>query len=121
MLSRIFWFAIIICVLYMMAVFVIPEFTDKYGDKDFNTKIRNYKDASLKFASGWESPVSLFEKLKTTTTEYTDATKTQIKSAETIINTKINQTKEATQAIENAYSGIVDAKNKIQVLTGTGN
>jgi hypothetical protein len=35
-----------------MSVFVFPELADQYGDKAINTKIREYKNASLKFASG---------------------------------------------------------------------
>lgn len=120
MFSRLFGFVIIVVVLYLMLIFVAPGVADQYWDKELNAKIREYKDKSLQFASGSDSPSSLFEKIKGTTNTYIDTTKTEINKLENTLNTKVNQAKEAGNAIENAYSGVMDAKNKIQNLTGSG-
>jgi hypothetical protein len=49
----------------------------------------------LEFASGSESPASLFEKIKSTSNTYIDATATELKKVEQTVNTKINQAKDA--------------------------
>ncbi|NRH21489.1 hypothetical protein HOO68_05620 [Candidatus Gracilibacteria bacterium] len=120
MLTRIVGFIVILVTLYLMLVFVAPNFADQYGDKDINAKIRNIKNQSLDFASGSDSPVSLFEKIKGSTTLYIEDTKNTVKGIEATVNTKVIQAQEAKVAVENAYSGVVDATQKIKALTGTG-
>lgn len=120
MLIRLVSFIIILVTLYLMLVFVAPNIADQYGNKDFNTKIRNIKNESLEFASGSDSPVSLFEKMKNSVTPVIEDTKNTVKDIETTVNTKVIQAQEAKVAVENAYSGFVDATQKIKALTGTG-
>ncbi len=119
MFSKLLGSIIIISVLYIMFVFIAPAIADQYWNKEINTKIREYKNKSLEFASGSDSPSSLFEKIKSTSNTYIDATATELKKIEQTVNTKVNQVKDAWSAIETAYSGVIDAKNKIQILTGT--
>ena len=120
MFSRLFGSLIIAWVLYIMLVFVAPNITDQYWNKDINTKIREYKDKSLQFASGSDSPESLFDKIKETTTSYIEETKKNIQNLETSVDAKVIQVHEASIAVENAYTGVIDATHKIQNLTGTG-
>ena len=120
MLSRLFALVCIIVLLYIMWVFLLPNIADQYGDKSLNAKIRDFKNQSLQFASWSDTPQSLFEKVKSNTDTYIKETKEQAKELETTVNTKIEQAKEASNAVQNAYSGVIDAKQKIQVLTGTG-
>jgi hypothetical protein len=110
----------IFVIVYVMLVFLSPNIADQYWDKDINAKIREFKDQTLHFASGSEDPKSLFEKVKSNTDTYIKETKEQAKELETTVNTKIEQAKEASNAVQNAYSGVIDAKQKIQILTGTG-
>ncbi len=37
--------------IYILAVFVFPDFTDTYGNSDFNTILRELKDKSLQISS----------------------------------------------------------------------
>ncbi len=120
MVSRIFGSIFILCTLYVLLVFVSPNIADQYWDPSINTKIREFKNQSLQFASGSDTPISLFEKIQWTASSYFDESKNTVKNIETTINTKVNQVKDATVAVENAYSGVVDAANKIKILTGTG-
>ncbi len=120
MFSRLFGSFIIVWVIYLMLVFVAPNIADQYWNKDINTKIREYKDKSLQFASGSDSAGSLFDKIKWTTSTYFEETKKNIKEMETSVNTKVIQVQEASVAVENAYSGFVDATHKIQIVTGSG-
>lgn len=120
MFTRLLGFIIILVTLYLMLVFVAPNLADQYGDKSLNIEIRNIKNHSLEFASGSDSPVSLFEKMKNTAIPVIEDTKNTVKWFETTVNTKVIQAQEAKVAVENAYSGVVDATQKIKALTGTG-
>lgn len=120
MFVRLFGSVVILVTLYLMLVFVAPNLADQYGDRDINAKIRNIKNQSLEFASGSDSPVSLFEKIKGSATPYIEDTKNTVKWIEATVNTKVIQAQEAKVAVENAYSGVVDATQKIKALTGTG-
>lgn len=120
MFTRIFWLVFIVSILYILFIFVAPDISDTYWNKEINTKIRNIKDKSLQIWSGWDSPVSIFEKLKWTTNTYFNESKNTIKTIETTVNTKVDQAKDVSVAVENAYSGVVDVAQKIQILTGTG-
>lgn len=119
MFIRLFGTIIILITLYLMLVFVAPNIADQYGDRDINAKIRNIKNRSLEFASGSDSPVSLFEKIRGSAIPYIEDTKSTVKWLETTVNTKVIQAQEAKVAVENAYSGVVDATQKIKALTGT--
>ena len=120
MFTRIFWSIFILCIIYILFIFLAPSITDKYWNPEINTKIRNFKNQTLQLSSGWTAPISFFEKIKWTTTTYYDESKNTIKTIETTVNTKIEQAKDVSVAVENVYSGIIDATQKIQILTGTG-
>ncbi len=120
MFSRLFAGLFVLWMLYILWIFALPNIADQYWNKEINAKIRNIKDASLQFASGSDTPISLFEKIKWTATSYFDESKNTVKNIETTVNTKVSQAKDATVAVENAYSGVIDAANKIKILTGTG-
>ena len=120
MVSRLFGSILFLVVLYVMAVFVLPDIADTYWDKGLNAKIREYKDRSLQFASGSDSATSLFGKITESTSTYIESTKKSVQTLEATVNTKVNQVQEASSALENAYSGIMDATHKIQNLTGSG-
>jgi hypothetical protein len=120
MFSRLFGFLIIIGLSYLMLIFIIPTTADQYWNKELNTKIREYKNISLQFASGSDTPISLFDKLKGGTQVFIQDTKNNIQGLETSVDSKVKQVHEASIAVENAYSGVIDATQKIQNLTGTG-
>ncbi len=120
MLSRLFAGIFIVWMLYILLIFLLPNIADQYWSKEINTKIRDFKNQSLQYASWSDTPQSLFQKIKWTTSSYFDESKNTVKTIETTVNTKVNQAKDATAAVENAYSGVVDAANKIKILTGSG-
>ena len=120
MFSRLIWLIAVIGFSYLLLVFALPSIADQYWDKDINAKIRNIKDASLQFASGSDSPQSLYNKIQSTAIPYVQNAKDTIDTINVTTTNKINQVKDAASAVESAYSGVVDAKNKIQGLTGTG-
>ncbi len=120
MFSRIFWSIFIICILYILFIFIAPDISDIYWNKEINTKIRDIKNKSLQLSSEWDSTLSIFEKIKWTTNTYFNESKNTIKNIETTVNTKVDQVKDVSVAVENAYSGVVDLAQKIQILTGTG-
>ena len=120
MFSRLLAGIFVVWMSYLLLVFIAPNIADQYWNKEINTKIREFKNQSLQFASGSDTPISLFEKIQWTTTSYIEESKNTAKTLETTINTKVNQAKDATVAVENAYSGVMDAANKIKILTGSG-
>lgn len=120
MLSRLFGLIAFIGFSYIFTVFAIPSIADEYWNKDLNAKIRNIKDKSLNFASGSDSLGSLFEKIKSTATPYIEDTQSSYDALHNTVDTKLEQVKDTARAVETAYSGIIDATQKIQNLTGTG-
>ncbi len=120
MFSRLFGSILIAGILYGMLVFVAPDLADQYGNRDINAKIREYKDKSLHFASGSSASGTLFDNIKWTATSYLDETKKNIEWFQITVNTKVSQVQEVWLAIESAYSGVMDAKRKIQNLSGSG-
>lgn len=120
MFVRLLGVVIIVCTSYILCVFALPEIADRYGDKDLNAQIRTYKNKTLQFASGSDTPASLFDKITGISVQYVDETKQHIQKLGTTVDKKVMQVHEASLAVENAYSGIVDATQKIQNLTGTG-
>ena len=120
MFSRLIGLIAVIAFSYLLLVFALPSIADQYWDPDINAKIRNIKDASLQFASGSDSPISLWNKIVGTATPYIQDAKATVETINSTATLKVQQVKEAASAIESAYSGVVDAKNKIQNLTGTG-
>ena len=120
MFSRLIGLIAVIGFSYLLLVFALPSIADQYWDKDINAKIRNIKDASLQFASGSDSAESLLGKIKNTATPYIEDTQKTVQDLNSTITSKVNQVQEAATAVQSAYSGVIDAKNKIQGLTGTG-
>ncbi len=120
MFSRLIWFIVLTAFSYILCVFAIPSIADQYGDPIINAKIRNIKNLSLQFASGWDSAGSLIDKIKNTATPYIDDTKKAVEDINSTVNNKVNQVGEAANAVQSAYSGVIDAKNKIEKLTGSG-
>lgn len=120
MFSRILGSAFIVWILYLLLVFISPNTADQYWNKEINAKIREIKNQSLLFASWADSPQSLFEKIKGESVKYVDQTKATIDTLNTTVDTKVKQVQDASIAVENAYSGVMDATQKIKNLTGTG-
>ncbi|MBC7504015.1 hypothetical protein H7169_03510 [Candidatus Gracilibacteria bacterium] len=120
MFSQLIGLIAVIILSYVFMIFVAPNIADQYGNGELNAKIRNIKDESLNFASGSDSLESLFEKIKNTTTPYIENTKTSYDTLNSTVDTKVEQVKDTAKAVENAYTGIIDATQKIQNLTGTG-
>lgn len=120
MFSQLIWLIAVITFSYLLTVFTLPSIADQYWDPVINAKIRNIKDASLQFASGSDSAESLIGKIKNTATPYIDDTKKAVEDINTTVTKKVNQVQDASNAVQSAYSGVIDAKNKIQNLTGTG-
>ncbi len=120
MLSRLLGLIAVIGFSYLFIVFAVPDIADKYWNETLNAKIRNIKDESLSFASGSDSLGSLFQKIKNTAIPYIEDTKKGYDTLQNTVDTKVEQVKDTAKAVENAYSGIIDATQKIQNLTGTG-
>lgn len=49
-LLKIFAIIFLLFVCYILLIFVMPEFADNFGDKNFNIKIREAKEKSLQFS-----------------------------------------------------------------------
>ncbi len=120
MLTRIIGFIIIITTVFVLLIFITPDFTDQIWNKEFNANIRNIKNKSLQFTSGSDSASSLFDKIKNSSKSYFDNTKKSIQEMQNTVDTKVTQVNEAATAVEKAYTWVLDAADKIQKLTGTG-
>ncbi len=116
MFSRLIGLILFLIFSYILLVFVLPDIADQYWDKDINTKIRNIKNTSLQFASGSHSTGSLFTTIHSTVMPLVDETQKTVQQINTTITTKVQQVQETSNAIQSAYSGVIDAKNKIESL-----
>lgn len=99
---------------YILTVFFVPEFADKYGNIALNTKIRDIKNASLEFASGSDTPASLIDKLTGTSKEYIDETVKTYENIQNTVSGKLQDVKSAADSVEKAYQAVNDAKADIQ-------
>ena len=120
MFSRLIGFIVVLTFSYLLIVFALPTVADQYWDPVLNAKIRNIKNKSLQFASGSDSASSLVDKIKNTATPYIDDTKKAVEEINSSVTNKVNQVQEASNAVQSAYSGVLDATHKIQNLTGSG-
>lgn len=120
MFSRFIGLILLIASSYVLLIFAAPSLADQYWNPELNAKIRKYKDQSLQFASGSDTPQSLIEKITDATTSYIEDTKKVVEDVNTTISNKVDQVQDASVAVQSAYSGVVDAAKKIQGLTGTG-
>lgn len=124
MLSRIIWFIILIVAAYLLLVFVSPDFADKYGNKDINTKIRNIKDQSLRMSSDesfstslWNEITGKTEQFASGTKQFVDETKETMDHIQSTLSEKTEQVKQATDSVQKAYDAVNTAKNDIQKLS----
>lgn len=120
MFSQLLGFVFLFGFSYLLIVFVAPSIADEYWDPILNAKIRNIKDQSLQFASGSDSASSLVDKIKSTTTPYIEDTRQAVQDINVTITNKVNQVQDVANAVQSAYSGVIDATQKIQNITGTG-
>ncbi len=114
MIFRLISFGILISIFYTFFVFFFPEMADKYGKKELNAKIRNIKTATLEFSSGSENPLSLFEKVKDSSTLYIEETKKTYNHIENTLSGKVNDIKEAADSAQKAYNAVTEAKKDIE-------
>lgn len=48
---KIFAIFLVVATSYILAIFLVPEFADTYGDKNFNDMIRDFKEKSLQISA----------------------------------------------------------------------
>lgn len=117
MLAKLLSLILIPIVSYVLAVFVVPETADKYGNIELNTKIRTIKHKSLQYASGSESPSSLADKVIGTGKSILDEAKQTVNQTQEVITEKTEQTKRAAESAQKAYDALEQAKTDFQTLT----
>lgn len=106
-------------ILYILSVFFYPQFADQYWDPEINAKIREYKNLSLEFASGWENPISIIDKLKNNSEDYIYETKRTYENIQNTISGKVQDVKTAADSVEKAYQAVNAAKQNIEKVVNT--
>lgn len=121
MITKIFAFFLLSTTLYGVSVFVTPDFADTYGNKEWNTKIREYKKTLENFSSGGLSGKSLIESAQDIAKPYIDESQKTIEEAQntvkgikTTIDTKTEQVSKAIDSTQKALDGVNKAKEDIQ-------
>lgn len=124
MFSRLLAFIVLVISGYVLLVFFLPEIADRYGNKEFNSKIRTIKEQSLTIWSWNETPDSLWKDFSSKAEEIRDSgqqfiddsrkTATQIQST---IEEKSTQAQQAAESVEKAYDAVNTAKTDIERLT----
>lgn len=142
MFAKLLAFILLLVVSYTLSIFAIPEIVDQYGNKDFNTKVRDIKEKSLHFASGSDSASSIADKIldvsKWIATEaqgkiasgaeitntvidtskvLIDEGKQTLENTEQILTEKTEQAKKAAESAQKAYEAVDQAKQDFKNLT----
>lgn len=123
MLSRLIAFLLLLSVLYVWAVFLIPELTDTYGIKSINEKIRIFKRAS-ELDRVVNSSGSLLDKTKDIAKPFVEKgenivnqTADSLKEVNTIVSEKTEQAKQVIESAQETYNKAQETKNKLDTLT----
>ncbi len=115
----IYWFLIII-VLYILSIFILPDFTDDIASKiwilSINQKIRNLKN----FADNiWENltEIKSSEEIINKAKDITNTISWSINTTKTIINEKISQTNKVVDSAIKTKDSINELTENISNLT----
>jgi hypothetical protein len=118
MFTKFLAFLMLIGIVYIGGVFLLPDITDSYWIKSWNTTIRNLKaklesDHPTNFSSG----STLIEKVTDIAKPYVDESKAVTNQVKTTIETKTEQVKQAADSVEKAYKAVEWAKSDVEKLT----
>lgn len=123
MFSRLFALIMLLLISYCVLIFVAPDFTDTYGNREFNENARMLK-RSLELDRTMSGSSTLLDEASNIAKPYIDSsrkiideTKSTIDTVQTTVLEKTEQVKAATEATKNAIDAAKDAKNKIDSLT----
>jgi peptidoglycan hydrolase CwlO-like protein len=121
MFAKLFALLLLAATLYGVGIFATPKLADTYGNKEWNTKIREYKKSFENFSSGWLTPKSLMESAQDIAKPYIDESQKTIqevqntaKEIKTTIDTKTEQVSQAIDSTQKALDGVNKAKEDIQ-------
>ncbi len=117
MFSRLIGFLLLIGWLYTIAVFLVPDIADKYGNPEINAKVRSFKDNSLLMASGSSSATSIVDKLTTETQKTIQEGTRTIKQIQTTVEQKTKQVQDTADSVKTAIDAVEKAKDNINTLT----
>ncbi len=112
MITRLLSIILLIAVVYILAIFVIPNIADQYGNQSWNEKIRTLK-RTLESETG---SASLYEKFKSTTDTYVSESKSTVEHIQNTVTNKTAEIKNAAESVQNAYNAIEEAKNNLGKL-----
>ncbi len=129
MLGRLIGIVILLGTLYVLAVFVVPEKLDTYGNKGINIWIRGIKNTADSISQ--ENPKTLVQTLQdsintisTTASGFIasgasliDESKKTYDTTKAVVDTKIEEINTATESVKKAYNALDEAKKNIEKLT----
>ena len=116
MIARILAVFLIFAITYVLWVFIFPQEFDTYGNIGLNAKIREYKNFSLQFASGWENGASLIDTMKSTSQSYIDETQKTYKNIQSTLSGKIQEVQTAVDSVDRAYDAVNQAKSDLNKI-----
>ncbi len=114
MLSRLFALIIIFVSVYLLGVFLLPSFADKYGNASYNKTIREFKSKLEKEPT---TSGSIYESIKDSTRAYVDESKSTVDQIQKTVRQKTQEVKNTVTSVQDAYTAMEKAKNDLQKLT----
>ncbi len=122
MFSKLIAFLFIIVILYIGAIFILPEMADTYGSKSWNNIVRSFKAKIDTDNAHFGSGKTLIDGISDIAKPYIDESKAVTKQVQETVTTKTEQVKKAADSVEKAYQAVEWAKNDVQNVTkfGTG-
>ena len=121
MIARIFSFILLSTTLYTVSVFAFPDFSDHYGNPEWNKKIRSWKSGLELYGSGSIEPRSIIQSAADIAKPYIDESQKTIEKiqntatdVQSSIDIKSEQVKKALDSAEQAIKAVDRAKLDLQ-------
>ncbi len=120
MFIRLFAFLLLSGTIYTLGVFLAPEFTDTYGNREFNRNIRSIKWTLENFSSWGIEAKSLMQSAQDIAKPYIEETKNTANQIKSTFDTKTIEVKQAAESVQNAVKAVEWAKTDLQKLSNFG-
>ena len=104
----------------MLSLFLAPDFTDTYGNREFNMNVRSIKWTLENFSSWGIEARSLMQSAQDIAKPYIEETKNTANQIKSTFDTKTAEVKQASESVQNAVKAVEWAKTDLQKLSNFG-
>ena len=131
MLKKIFWFLVMIFVLYVILIFTMPSFADRFGNEKFNIFIRDFKNTideiytnlptKEEWQNLWNQTLSGAENLKNNVIDWANSLKDWVDEVRKNLSWAVDKYEEVKNDVDEAKKSLQDWVDKVKDITDTIN